>query len=265
MIKMIVTDLDGTLLTSNKTITPYTKRVLAQCRERGIKIVYATGRGAAAARLAPREMFDGMVTMNGALAAAAVSGETCAAASGEIYRRLIPWQTARPVLTACHKHGMAITSESGGVHYANFSVNERWPSLMAECEITDFSRHEKDAEKIYTPNPTKEDRAFIEKLLPEDTYFVVTADGENNTLGQIMHKEATKSRAVFALAGLWSIEPQAIAAFGDEYNDMDMLQKCGVGAAMGNAVNDVKNIAAFICDTNDNDGVAKWLEAYVLI
>jgi len=257
---MVVTDLDGTLLTSDKTISVYTKNVLEKCREKGIKVVYATGRGASAARLAPDHFFDGMITMNGATASVASDedGDTV------IYRRLIPWQTARPILVACHNRGMAITSENGSVHYANFSVAERWPSFHVEWEMADFSRHEIDAEKIYTPNPTAEDKAFIEEMLPKDLYFVITSDGGNSTLGQIMHREATKSQAIFALAKFWGIHPREIAAFGDDYNDKDMLENCGIGVAMGNAIEEIKKAAVYVCGTNDNDGVAKWLEGNVL-
>jgi hypothetical protein len=182
-----------------------------------------------------------------------------------IYNRLIPWQTARPILVACRNRGMEMASEINGTHYANFDVAKRWPSLMAEYENVDFNNHEKNAEKIYTPNPTAEDRAFIESMLPEDLYFVITADGEDSTLGQIMHKDATKGKAIAALAKFWGIPPKLIAAFGDDYNDIDMLRDCGAGIAMGNAVKAVKDTAKYICDTNDNDGVAKWLEGHVLL
>jgi hypothetical protein len=254
-IKMVVTDLDGTLLTTDKTISPYTQTVLAQCRAKGIKVAYATGRGGSAARLAPGELFDGKITLNGALAE--TSGET-------VYCRFIPWKTAQPILLACHQRGMEITSEYGGVHYSNFDVSARWPSLMAECMATDFTRHEIDAEKIYFPNPTTQERAFIASILPDDLYYVVTTDGDDGTLGQIMHKGATKAKAIESLANHWHIALPHIVCFGDDFNDIDMLQHCGTGIAMGNAIREVKETATAVCDTNDNDGVAKWLEGTVL-
>jgi len=64
-IKMIVTDLDGTLLRTDKTISERTKDVLRQCRKCGIKVVYATGRGGSAEQRAPSELFDGRISMNG--------------------------------------------------------------------------------------------------------------------------------------------------------------------------------------------------------
>ena len=253
--KMIATDLDGTLLRSDKTISNYTRQTLAKCREAGIKIVYATGRGGTAQRLVPSEIVDGRITVNGAVGYA---GEK------RVYNCLVPWQVAQPILVACHKQGMDITSEFGGLHYSNFSVSTRWPSIASVDNIVDFATHEIDAEKIYVPNPTEEDRVFIASILPPDLYYVETADGVNATLLQIMHKDATKMKAIVALAASWGIAMHEVVAFGDDYNDMDMLQGCGKGVAMANAVEDIKKIATESCDSNDNDGVAKWLEENIL-
>jgi len=96
----------------------------------------------------------------------------------------------------------------------------------------------------------------IEARLDDDFYLTVARDG----LGQIMHKEATKSKAVAALAKQWGITRSEIIAFGDDLNDIDMLSCAGVSVAMENALDEVKTVADHICDTNDNDGVAKWLE-----
>ena len=61
-----------------------------------------------------------------------------------------------------------------------------------------------------------------------------------------------------------NIDISQVAAFGDDYGDLDMIAGCGHGVAMGNAAEDVKAAAKYICDTNENDGVAKWLEQNVL-
>ena len=52
--------------------------------------------------------------------------------------------------------------------------------------------------------------------------------------------------------------------FGDDFNDVEMLEKCGVGIAVGNAVIDAKRAADFLCDTNDNDGVARYISENIL-
>jgi len=252
-IKMIATDLDGTLLRNDKTLSQHTKNVLQKCRQMGIKIAYATGRGGSAERVAPSEFFDGKITMNGAVAE--VGNEI-------IYNRLIPYKTARPLLTACDAQGIKITSEISGMHYSNFATSDFWAQIT-NFEIVDFAKHELDAEKIYSPNPSQEHVLFIERLLPNELYSVITSDPTGNLL-QIMHREATKAKAVAALAQLWGIDAKEIVAFGDELNDLDMLEYVGTGVAMGNALDEVKAVANAVCGHNDEDGIAIWIEENIL-
>jgi Cof subfamily protein (haloacid dehalogenase superfamily) len=249
-IEMIVTDLDGTLLRSDKTISAYTKEILSRCREMGIKIAYATGRGASANELLPAELFEGSVIMNGALA-------FCD--NHIVYKRLIPYQTSRDLLLACDEFGMKITSERNGVHYSNFHVSGEWPAIT-NYKLTDFSKHERDAEKLYTPIESQEQATFIKDNLPDELYLSISRDG----LAMIMHREAMKSKAINALAKYWEIPTSSIVAFGDDLNDLDLLQHCGVGIAIGNALDEAKNVADYTCDTNDHDGLAIWLDENLL-
>ena len=249
-IKMIVSDLDGTLLRSEKFISDYTKRILGRCREAGIKTVYATARGASAPILAPSDFFDGKITMNGAVAR--VGDEI-------VYNCLIPCLTARPILLACVKNGLKSSSEFGGTFYSNFAASELWPH-MTYSKTVDFSLHDKDAEKLSILVQSSDDVSFIKAQLPEELYVSVSSDG----LAMVMHKEATKSKAAAALAGMWGIEAAEIAAFGDELNDIDMLTYAGTGVAMANALGEVKAIAGCICLSNDEDGVAAWIEENLL-
>ena len=202
-IKMIVTDLDGTLLKTDKTVSEYTKNILSQCRDADIKVVYATARGGSAERLVSDTFVDGKIRMNGAIAKIG---------DDVVYDRLIP--------------------------------------------------HQIDSEKIFMVELTQDDVFFIENQLPDCLYFVMSREG--NGFGMIMHKDATKAKAVSALADFWGIKQSEIAAFGDDLNDMDMLSFAGVSVAIGNAIDKVKNIANYVCLDNDSDGVAKWLEENVL-
>jgi len=250
-IKMIVTDLDGTFLREDKTVSNYTKSVFARCREAGIKIAYATGRGGSAERVVPPGLFDGKIVMNGAVAR--IDDEI-------VYSRLIPYEVARPFLLACHERGINITSEVTGMHYSNFVVSDFWPGIT-QFQIVDFAQHEIDAEKIYTLNPSPENKQFIEQSLPDGLHSVMSSDGLGDFL-QIMNKDATKSKAVMALAKIWEIDKSEIVTFGNDFNDIDMLQHAGTGVAVANAFNEVKSAASHICD---NDGVAKWIDENVLM
>ncbi|MCL2528215.1 MAG: HAD family hydrolase [Defluviitaleaceae bacterium] len=249
-IKMIVTDLDGTLLRTDKTISQRTKKTLDQCRKQGIKLVYATGRAASGLCLASPQVFDGCAIANGAIATA--GGTT-------VYKRLIKCEDARPLLIACDKRGLSITSQFGDMDYSNFIMSDIWPDVTA-FTLVDYNLHDKDTEKIFTYNLTAEDMVFIQKHMPPCAYMVTAVDG----VVMISHKEATKSNAVAALAAHWGINQSEIVAFGDDLNDVDMLTYAGIGIAMGNALEEVKAVADCTCPSNDEDGLAQWLESNIL-
>ena len=249
-IKMIVTDLDGTLLRDDKSISEYTREILSRCRESGIKVVCATGRGGSADKVAPADLFDGRITMNGA---AAKAGDA------SIYKCMIPYQIAQPILIACDRYGLKTTSELNGMHYSNFAVPDEW-ATVTNYQKVDFANHNIDCETLYAVINSPADILFIEEHLPGELYMYVS----RFDLAQIMHKDATKSKALSKLARLWGIDQSEIAAFGDDLNDIDLLEYAGYGVAMGNAVDDVKAAADYICDSNEVDGVAKWLEKHLL-
>jgi Cof subfamily protein (haloacid dehalogenase superfamily) len=250
MIRMIATDLDGTLLRSDKSISDFTVDTLRKCREKGIKVIYATGRGGSAKRRAPSHMFDGRVIMNGAVAH---SG------SDLIYKRLIPMDLARDLLLACDEHGLKTTAEISGMHYSNFYVNRQWSNIH-DYQIADFSTLDIEAEKLYALVEKSADVDFIIKHIPQGLYLTVSRDG----LAQIMHVEARKARAIEALAKHWGIELADVLSFGDDLNDIDMLRECGIGIAMGDAVEEAKDAANLVCESNDDDGIARWIAANVL-
>ena len=73
-----------------------------------------------------------------------------------------------------------------------------------------------------------------------------------------------KARGMKILCDFYNIDIKDVIAIGDEMNDIDMLQEAGLGIAMGNAQEKVKEYADEIADTNENDGAAKVLEKYFL-
>jgi len=261
-IKMIATDLDGTLLHGNDgfntSVSDYTLSVLKKCRAKGIKITYATARDAGAPVPALAEMVDGYVQNNGAKA---YIGDTL------VYKRAIPIESVRDLLIAADNAGVKITAEQDGTFYGNFSNREgwvwQWPSSH---ENIDFNTLDIEANFLVaianSPEESKTAEQVIKKYLPDDLNLLIL---EKGVLLVVLHKDAIKSKGVAALAAHWGIEPSEIAAFGDATIDIDLLEYCGAGVAVSNAIDEVKNVADYICESNDNDGVAKWIEKYILI
>lgn len=246
MIKMVVTDLDETLLRTNKSISQYTIDVINRVRNQGIKIIFATARGNSAKSLVPYELFDGYVLLNGAKAY--VNNRL-------IYDRTILSDIFLPFLQELSNKNLKVAAEIEGVHYANFNVKEQW-SYIDNFVITDYVNVQGSADKLYVIIEDLNQIDMITSLLPKELYLNVSRDN----LAMIMHREATKCNGVLEVAKQFNISKREIVAFGDDINDKEMLLSFGLGVAMGNSIDEIKMIADYICDTNDNDGVAKWLE-----
>ena len=255
-IKMVVTDLDGTLLREDKTISARNVTAFARLREKGIRTVYATGRGKSAVELTSAMKFDGAVRNNGA--SAYIEDEP-------IYKKLLSADSVRDLLIACDKADVNIAVECGAQHYANFNINDLIGEdlLPIQYEIIDFSDLNRDAEKLWAIiDSTNAEKVLdvIKQNLSDTQYLYATRDG----YALVMHKDATKSKALASLADHWNIDKNEIVAFGDDVNDLDLLEYCGIGVATGNAIDEVKTVADQVCDTNENDGIAKWIEENLL-
>ncbi|MBO5346634.1 MAG: HAD hydrolase family protein, partial [Lachnospiraceae bacterium] len=75
-------------------------------------------------------------------------------------------------------------------------------------------------------------------------------------------KDATKEKAILEMCGQCDLQTEEIIAFGDDFADIGMLQLCGTGIAMGNAIEEVKAVADRVIGSNDEDGIARYLEEY---
>ena len=251
-IKMIVMDLDDTLLRNDKTISDRTAATLMKCRGMGIKVVYATARGPSAQSVVPPELFDGRIQMCGAMAYA---DETL------VYNKLISTVDARELLLMADKASIKIAVEAKGWHYANFDFPDDWDPIYREFyEVTNFSTLDINAEKFYALPETDEEIDLLLRYTPKG--LKTTVARHNFTM--IVNEDASKSKAIEALAAFWGINSSEVVAFGDDVIDICMIQYSSIGVAMSNAVDEVKAVANQICDTNENDGVAKWIEQNVL-
>ena len=77
-----------------------------------------------------------------------------------------------------------------------------------------------------------------------------------------MHQQASKTNAIQLLIEKYGIRQDEIIAIGDNYNDKSMIEFAGMGIAMGNAPDEIKKVANYITDTNNNEGVAKALKKF---
>ena len=106
----------------------------------------------------------------------------------------------------------------------------------------------------------KNDSVPLHDFITEESAFYKTADGTVI----IVNNKATKEHALLKASEYFGIPISNIIAFGDDINDVNMLKMSGIGVAMGNAINKVKEVADYITETNDNEGISVWISDHLL-
>ena len=251
-IKLIVTDLDNTLLRRDKTISEYTVDVFRRVRERGFLIAFATARDFRFVTEHISPIFgivpDISITDNGALARYN---------NNELYKRLIPTDTANTLFSRFELVRCASTDNA--YFLSGDYANDHWSIGKNATVITDFSDGIKD-DALYIDGNVGKLTDDITDGFPE----VRAVTYSDVSLVTIVHREATKLNALMAVERALSITTDEIAAFGDDYSDIDWLSYCVNSIAVANAIDEVKAVANYICGDCDEDGVAKWLEENIL-
>jgi len=252
-IRLVATDLDGTLLRSDKTVSAYTVGVIERMRKAGVLFVAATARPVRSVEaMLPGLAFDALICHNGAVIR---SGEKRIGGYGIEN----PDAVVRALLDALPQSRISV--ESDEILYANYPADETWPGI--EYVFTrDFSELcGRISDKIIVEADSQEKVDAIGALLPQSCYAQLC----ENRLALCMHKEASKPLALKQTAALFGIGMEQIACFGDDHNDISMLRACGRGVAVANAIDEVKQAAdEILALTNDQDGVACWIEENLL-
>lgn len=250
MIKAIVTDLDGTLLRSDKSISEYTLNVLEKCRAQGIVIGAATARSENSAKRYIELIKPEIIISNGG-AKARCFGET-------VYESMLAPETVSGIIKMCmeaYPDG-DITVEAEDGYYWNYKEKPPTASDYAYAVYNDYSNFDRSAYKITAELENEADMHRIAAEFPDCS--CIGFSGE--IWRRFASRKAEKAFALEKISERLGISVENIAAFGDDFNGVEMLKYCGTGVAMGNAVEEAKQAADFVCDTNDNDGLAKFIE-----
>jgi Cof subfamily protein (haloacid dehalogenase superfamily) len=248
-IKMIVTDLDRTLLRSDKIISEYTAEILSCCRTRGIKIAFATARPKNRVdELGIAKLADMIILNNGSAIYHDDISETKFGIDAFTVNSIV-----RYLISEFHNLGMWVVYSDRA--YKNCDISEYWAGTVYDGfdNLPDIP-----ADKICL-KAGSEIFQTVREYLPQTLYAQLIRD----PLIFIANKLASKWNAISLLAEKWNIDPSEIASFGDDNNDIEMLRNCGIGVAVANALDEVKSIADHVCGSNDEDGVAKWIEENV--
>ncbi len=248
--RAIITDLDRTLLHTDKTISEETVSVFQKCHEEGILLMAATARPQRAILDYHEKLkFDAMTVMNGA---GVILPEK------EPLGYPIKKESVKAMLERlCELSDITLSLECGDEVYANVEIPE-WNAKV----FTDFPNlpTQGPVYKILVSRENENIAPMVEKLLTEDTYCTVA----NDNLVQIMNRKATKWNGILMMLEACGISPEDTVYFGDDNDDIEPLKNCGVGVAVANAIEKVKEAADEVVESNDEDGVAKWIKKKIL-
>ncbi len=248
-IRMLITDLDNTLLRTDKTVSAYTARVMNELSARGVVLGLATGRPIRAVRQWITLPFPMRVEIfhNGAVVC--IDGKRIGGAGIKA-----PDLLARTLAEAFPAAAVAV--EADDRLYANFDAGRIWHAIDY-THTTDFAETEgMTADKLLVEAHTLEEAKRYEAFLPPELYMEFSTDG----VGMIMNRAARKEEGIRTAADALGIDMAEVAAFGDDYNDIGMLRACGVGIAVENALPEVIAAADAVCAVSDKDGLARWVE-----
>lgn len=265
--KLIAVDLDGTLLTSTNTISKKSKESIEKVLDAGHKVVIITGRDFYGSIKVARELFDGhegglVASSNGALVFDLAKDKP-------IINHTIPREVVKEMIA----YGKSL-----GLDYLIYHDNKILAEKDDAYDLDFLSKKNKLEVEIIEDLADNLDFDLNKLLFSAQPSLIekVKSDFEEQFKGKVnpihsmpqfldcMPAGIHKGRSLLEIADFYGIDHKDTLAFGDEINDETMIEMAGIGIAMANASDYIKNLADDICPTNDDDGIAIYLEENIL-
>ena len=241
--RAVIVDFDRTLLHTDKNISDNTVRILRECCQSGIRLFAATARPERTIKAYCNTIaFDAVTTLNGA--------QTIV--GNDVFEVLISKRSAECILQQLNAmDGAVISVETGNGFYANIDIPV-WKPIVTD-NICSLAGREKIYKILVSHPQIPASRICFD--LPEDLYSTIA----DQKLIQIMNQNATKWNGILRMLESFQIQAEQAIYFGDDNDDIEPITKCGCGVAVGNALPSVLDIADYITESNDEDGVAAFL------
>lgn len=263
MIRLIASDIDGTLKTSDAIMTKQTIDALCQAQSQGLILALASGRSIGGMRHEAQQLqlkqYGGYrIAFNGACVMREADGMILA--SSQIERDL-----AQRTIQRALDIGFDICLYDGNINYTN---NPTDPRIVADIKTTDLELRPLSIPTNIYKILLVQEPDFIQKHLPD---FSQTLDPALRVFAsspyfvEVTLQGVSKGAALTALLKQLHLPAKEVVAFGDQENDLEMLAVAGVGVAVANAVPKVKAMADEMTRSNDEEGVAWWLNTHGII
>jgi len=265
MRKLIISDVDGTLLTTKSEVSPATKEKLFKMMAEGHHFAIATGRMHGAAKIVTEQLdYDGyLISCNGAVVKHLKTGET-------IFAKAMCPENLRKAIAVCREHDVYFHLYDNENMYANRldhiakRYHEKMASLPEEYRfnieiIQDFEKVL--MRPVYKMGVFHEDiNVFLSLKKAINALGLFETSQSLATSFDINSSGVNKATGIDVLREHLVISVKDVIAFGDNENDIEMIKYAGTGIAMANAVDSLKSVANVVTADNDSDGIALALE-----
>jgi hypothetical protein len=268
MIKALALDLDGTLTNSHKELTERTRSAVMAVARQGIHLILASGRPVLGIKPLAQKL--GMYEDGGFILAYNGGRIIDCKSNSIIFEKLLP---RKYYISICQ------IARDFGVHALTYDTE----AVIAECDEAQYVKKE-----AYNNNISiRKVRCLESEIKTEVVKLMIVGEPDKISAAMAALKKRTnneinvftsepyfmeitaqgieKASALAFLMRYLNINKNNLCAIGDGHNDIPMLEYAGLAVAMGNAYDEVKQIANAITDTNDNDGAAKFIEERLLV
>ena len=264
--RMLVLDLDDTLLKDDRTVSELTRRRLLEAQQQGMIVVLASGRPTYAMQHLAKELclaeYGGyFISFNGARITSCADQHILLSVD-------ISHAQMCKLFDLAQEHGVYIqtyTEDHILVSKDNeYTQIEKEITGMDVIECADFKAEiPKTAVKammLEHPDRLKEVEKALRPVVENELYMTITKP----FFLEFMNPAMDKGKSLVTLAQHLNVPMEQVIAVGDSYNDISMIKAAGLGVAMGNAVEAVKQAADYETADNEHDGVARVVERFFL-
>ena len=262
-VRLVVADVDGTLVTPDKTLTPRARAAVHALDEAGIAFTITSGRPPQGMRMLVDELrlripitaFNGGLFVRSDLSV--------------IRKRVVPPETVQPVIDILSRGGLDVwvytdTEWRVRTRHGPHVDREEWTVKFPPRVVPDYKGLYDPVVKIVGVSDDAEAMARSVDEMRRSFGQQVSAALSQPYYLDVTHPDANKGEVVAVLSELLGIPTTEIATVGDMPNDVLMFERSGTSIAMANASADVQRAATFVTSSNTEEGFALAMERFVL-
>jgi Cof subfamily protein (haloacid dehalogenase superfamily) len=262
-IRLVIADVDGTLVTQEKVLTARAINAVARLREANILFTLTSGRPPKGMRMFadPLHLSEPISAFNG--------GVVVNADYSVIASHCVTSDLAAEVIRFIGERGLDVWLYSDTDWYVRDSnaphvAKEQWTVQFPPVVVSDFGTHLEQVVKIVGVSDDLQAVERCEKEMQDWGGARISAERSQPYYLDVTHPDANKGEVVHRLSQLLAVPPEQIATIGDMPNDVLMFTKSGMSIAMGNASPEVQKAATYVTTSNEEEGFAKAMERFVL-